>query len=143
MAENSRSESRVAHSGSVSIRDGLHEDRILGNLVPVDLCLLARAGPWPLVRNRRPTYVLEVLLLQDGKQKARHCVVCVGRHVDEMWVAENEVKSGSRAKGCKENKASPTGMNCRNRQTSSFISQAACMMCRAVGDLAETDGVRW
>ena len=37
VAENGGSEAGVSHPGSMAIRNGLEEDGILGNLVPVDL----------------------------------------------------------------------------------------------------------
>lgn len=30
------------------------------------------------------TYILEVLLFQDGEEKPRHLVVCIGGHVESV-----------------------------------------------------------
>lgn len=44
----------------MSVRNGLQQDGILGDLIPVN--------------------ILEILLLQNGEKEASHGVIAVGRH---------------------------------------------------------------
>lgn len=58
------------------VRNGLLQDRILSDSVPVNL---DESGMPPADMNLN-THVFEVFLLEDGKEEAGHGVVAIGNH---------------------------------------------------------------
>lgn len=79
MAGNGGTEARVSHSSGMAIRNGLQQNRVVGNLVPVDL--REELAEWRC--KKADTHIFEVLLLQNGKEKSSHAIFCVGSHDDE------------------------------------------------------------
>lgn len=67
----------------MAIRNGLNQDRILGNLVPVDLRqeVRRRFSSGAVAGLFGETHIFEVLLLENGKEKAGHGIIGVGSHL--------------------------------------------------------------
>jgi len=129
VASDGGTEARVSHPGGVPIRDGLQQDRILSDFVPVNLRQIDGQRR-SLFQDGAgcTTHVLEVLLLQDGEEEAGHGVVTVGRHgsgrglcgVDEMGCRDEDAMVRLEAdeiagQGCPRQRETPQQLCGRGR----------------------------